>query len=181
MSFLIIRSMPCNKGISTTCQLWLVSKDNNYFFYISILISPKINNIGSLTDEALLFIYLAFKFPMINVLYTAAIEYIFGAYSGLEVLRPPPPHPPPHLIKFGKNQISFSKKKKKVLERYPPDLFPDDLRPLMGVVGTDYIFTCATRNYTMNIASRNVPIWMYHVSDFSYPIDFSAVACADLI
>jgi len=69
----------------------LVSKDNNYFFYISILISPKINNIGSLTDEALLFIYLAFKFPMINVLYTAAIEYIFGAYSGLEAL-PPLPH-----------------------------------------------------------------------------------------
>jgi len=50
-----------------------------------------------------------------------------------------------------------------VLAKYPPPLFGDK-RPLMSRLGTEYIFTCPTRNSTDNMANFNVPgVYAFYV------------------
>jgi carboxylesterase type B len=76
--------------------------------------------IGTVSEEALLFIYKADPNKKINdAEYIAALGYLFTSDAA------------------------------KVLVEYPPTPIVGDKRPALGVLGTDYIFTCPTR-YVMN-------------------------------
>ncbi len=75
--------------------------------------------IGTVSEEALLFIYKADPTKKINdAEYIAAITYLFTTDAA------------------------------KVLLEYPPKPIVGDKRPALAVVGTDYIFTCSTRYVT---------------------------------
>jgi len=90
--------------------------------------------IGSVNNEATLFIYKASKSEINDLEYIGAVEYIFGLITG-----------------------------SKVLYRYPPRPFFGDKRPCLGDLGTDYIFLCPGRNLTLSVANDKVsPIYYYH-------------------
>ncbi len=72
--------------------------------------------IGTVSEEALMFIYLADPTKKINdAEYVGALAYLFTSDAA------------------------------KVLLEYPPKPVVGDKRPALGVLGTDYIFTCPTR------------------------------------
>ncbi len=80
--------------------------------------------LGTVRDDALLFIYQATEKPLSVVKYALAVGYIFN----LEATA--------------------------VLEYYTAPLDSNDTRPLLGELGTDYIFLCSNRcisNWTMRI------------------------------
>ncbi len=72
--------------------------------------------IGTVSEEALMFVYLAAPTMQINdAEYIAAVTYLFTS--------------------------DFTK----VLLEYPPTPLFGDKRPALGALGTDYIFTCPNR------------------------------------
>ncbi len=106
--------------------------------------------LGTVREEAYPFIFLASPTAEIdNLEYVAINAYLFGlsAYS--------------------------------VLEKYPiPGIFDgEDLRPLLGVEGTDYVFACLTRRVARAAAAARPATYLYqfdHVLSFdpwgsSYP------------
>ena len=56
----------------------------------------------------------------------------------------------------------------KVLEKYPPHLFPD-IQNTMCLMGTHFIFTCPTRAVARAMSQRNDTYlyWFDHVMSFS--------------
>ncbi|GFO43336.1 carboxylic ester hydrolase [Plakobranchus ocellatus] len=50
----------------------------------------------------------------------------------------------------------------KIVEQYPPSLYPTDQRELIAKVSTDLIFSCSTRNLTRSLLSQGQNhIWLY--------------------
>ncbi|KAL9651712.1 hypothetical protein ABK040_009327 [Willaertia magna] len=100
--------------------------------------------IGSVSEEALLFIYMGMKSMMNTVEYTALLFKIFGFENTL-----------------------------RLLDWYKPQLIGDK-RPELSVLGTDYIFICPTRkivlsNLAKQFSSFGIPVYHYifdHVLTF---------------
>lgn len=92
--------------------------------------------IGTVSEEALFFIYEASPNPASEAEYIALLAYIFG-YDFWAVL-----------------------------ERYPPPapITDTDMRPLVSRMGNDYIFACSTRLVVRNIAKAGVPVYLYQFS-----------------
>jgi carboxylesterase type B len=92
--------------------------------------------IGTVSEEALFFIYEASPKPASEAEYLAIIAYIFG--------------------------YDFAS----VLEEYPPPgiITDADMRPLVSRMGTDFIFSCSTRAFIRGIAKAGVPTYLYQFS-----------------
>jgi len=88
--------------------------------------------IGTVTNEAILFIYKASASPINDLEYIGIVEYVFGITTGA-----------------------------RVLYKYPPTPFFGDKRPAVADLGTDYIFLCSTRNMTFNLAKSNKNVYLY--------------------
>eukprot|EP00029_Vermamoeba_vermiformis_P012182 TRINITY_DN69_c0_g1_i1.p1 TRINITY_DN69_c0_g1~~TRINITY_DN69_c0_g1_i1.p1 ORF type:complete len:524 (-),score=111.34 TRINITY_DN69_c0_g1_i1:32-1603(-) len=125
---------PVINGIDFTNDMWTAVSSGN-FNKVPLLI-------GTVSEEALMFVYLAAPNMKINdAEYIAAVGYLFTSDSP------------------------------KVLLEYPPTPVFGDKRPALGALGTDYIFTCPTRYWTGLITANNVPTWIYQFTHPS-SVDF---------
>eukprot|EP00029_Vermamoeba_vermiformis_P012183 TRINITY_DN69_c0_g1_i2.p1 TRINITY_DN69_c0_g1~~TRINITY_DN69_c0_g1_i2.p1 ORF type:complete len:528 (-),score=132.78 TRINITY_DN69_c0_g1_i2:32-1615(-) len=121
---------PIINGIELTNDVWNALSSGS-FNKVPVMI-------GTVSEEALLFIYKADPSKKItDAEYIAAVGYLFTSDAA------------------------------KVLLEYPPKPIVGDKRPALAVLGTDYIFTCATRYYTGLLSGNNVPTWIYQFSHVS--------------
>merc|ERR1719498_299602 len=89
--------------------------------------------VGTVANEAVLFIYEAFEKPLAELEYAAYLAVVFGLGDALEVSA-----------------------------RYPlPDSDKADGRAWLAHIGTKALFKCPTRNASMGF-SRPSPTWVYH-------------------
>jgi len=101
--------------------------------------------IGSVSEEAHMFIYLAISSNISDIEYIGAIFALFQDEAG------------------------------EVLELYPPFPIDGDKRTLMGVVGTDYIFTAPTRNVTQNFVKHSEKLSQdIYLYQFDHVLSFDA-------
>lgn len=100
--------------------------------------------IGSVSEEALLFIYMADKSAVNTAEYILVIFDIFGE-DGVGVL-----------------------------ERYPATPAIGDKRDAMSVLGTDYIFTASIRNVATSIQKNNDPSQGIYLYQFDHVLSFDA-------
>jgi carboxylesterase type B len=84
---------------------------------------------GTVTDEAVPFIYDAFRKPMRGVEALALLDVVFGPNSARELTH----------------------------QLYPLRADDADARETVIALVTDFIFTCAVRNFTMLVAKQNPP------------------------
>jgi cholinesterase len=125
---------PVINGIEFSDDMWTAVSSGS-FNKVPLLI-------GTVSEEALMFVYLAAPDMKINdVEYVAALGYLFTSDAA------------------------------KVLIEYPPTPIVGDKRPALGALGTDYIFTCANRYWTGLITANNVPTWIYQFTHPS-SVDF---------
>jgi carboxylesterase type B len=90
--------------------------------------------VGTVANEALLFIYEAFGKPLSHLEYDAFIALVFGLDGALEVGA-----------------------------KYPlPSSQDDDARPWMSHIGTLALFQCSTRNASLGAAASGKNVWLYH-------------------
>jgi len=96
--------------------------------------------LGTVEDEGVMFIDSAFPNPMDTLEYNAFIDVV------------------------------FTKNATKVKEMYPiPPYEAKDTRPVVSVMGTDYIWVCPTR-YTARAMADITPTFLYH---FNHVLDFN--------
>jgi carboxylesterase type B len=125
---------PVINGIEFSDDMWTAVSSGS-FNKVPLLI-------GTVSEEALMFVYLAAPDMKINdAEYIAALGYLFTSDAA------------------------------KVLIEYPPTPIVGDKRPALGALGTDYIFTCANRYWTGLITANNVPTWIYQFTHPS-SVDF---------
>ncbi|GFS21646.1 carboxylic ester hydrolase [Elysia marginata] len=88
--------------------------------------------IGTTTEETVLYVYSAFN-------KTVHVEEYLALVAGL------------------KPQSAA-----RIVEQYPPSLYPKDQREVIVKVSTDLIFACSTRNLTRTLLAQGQPnIWLY--------------------
>lgn len=103
--------------------------------------------IGTLTEECIIFIDLAFKKPISSSVY---IELMLAA---------------------------FKKKSFEILKNFPPDFSSPDQRNLTSSIATDWVLGCSSRNFLEKavMASEETKSENnYYHYVFNFPIDFSA-------
>jgi len=89
--------------------------------------------VGTVANEALLFIYEAFLKPLSEIEYAAYLAVVFGLGPAIDVNT-----------------------------RYPlPDQYKQDARPWLAHIGTKGLFECSTRNASLG-ASVAAPTFVYH-------------------
>jgi len=94
---------------------------------------------GAVSEEAWPFIFQSSHSPIGQSLYVLVIAYIYG----FDVIS--------------------------VLNKYPSTGFFGDNRPVMSVLGTDYIFQCLARTTARKVSSAGVPTYLYQ---FNHVVSF---------
>jgi len=90
--------------------------------------------VGTVENEALLFIYEAFGKPLSHLDYDAYLAVVFGIERALEVGA-----------------------------KYPlPSEYDDDARRWLAHIGTKALFQCSTRNATLGASATGQNVWLYH-------------------
>ena len=111
--------------------------------------------LGTVSEEALPFIYQAARKPLTESLYVLATAYLFN----IDMVSVYSPTRVSIQASLGVEVDSLLRRRcrapTQVLRRYPVGGIWDnsDYRPLLAELGTDYIFTCLTRGIARKVSS----------------------------